>query len=138
MKRFYVDTNIWLDYAFERKDNIRPLGELAFQFLKKCRKNRWQVLYSDLVLKELRKQLTKEEIEERCFRIISEASLLVKVEKSITQAEEAVTLSKKDAVPGPDAMHAILARDNKAVLISRDFHFKRLSRIVSAFLPEEI
>ena len=77
MKRFYVDTNIWLDFAFDRKDNLRPLGELAFQFFKTCRKNKWRTLYSELVLKELGKKLAPREINERCFKIVLEANLLV-------------------------------------------------------------
>lgn len=138
MKRFYVDTNIWLDFALDRRNHIKPLGKLAFQFLKKCIRNRWQVLYSGLVIQELKKELSQEEIEERCFRIVLEQNRLVKVESHLKQMKEARQLAQRFEAPAPDAMHAILARDNHAALVSRDFHFERLSKIVKAFLPEEI
>lgn len=138
MKRFYVDTSVWLDYAFDRKNHIRPLGELAFQFFKKCKKNKWKVLYSNLVLEELRRELSDEEIKERCFKLLSEANLLLKVKSSPAQAKEALGIAQKHAIPGPDALHAVLARDNKAAIVSRDVHFEELYKIVSAYLPEEV
>lgn len=138
MKRFYVDTNIWLDFALDRRDNIRPLGELAFQFFKKCKKNKWKVLYSDTVIEELGRLLTKQEIEERCLRIVSGTGILLKVESNLAQTIEAEKLAEKYGVPAADALHAVLARDGKAALVSRDMHFESLCKIVTVFLPEEI
>ncbi len=138
MKRFYVDTNIWLDLAFERKDGLRPLGELAFTFFKKCMRNKWQILYSDLVLKELEKEISPSEIEKRCFGIISRKDQLIKVKSTLKQMHEAKRISTKEKVPWADAMHAIIARDNKAVIVSRNFHFENLSKIASVYLPDEI
>ena len=37
-----------------------------------------------------------------------------------------------------DILHAVLARDNKAVLVTRDFHFETLQDIVEIKAPEEI
>jgi len=138
MERFYVDSNVWLDLAFDRRNHIRPLGELAFQFFKKCMRNEWKILYSDIVLEELGKFLTKEEIKVRCFGVVSEADLLVNVESTLSQTKEAKKVAEKHGVPAPDALHAILARDNKARLVSRDAHFEKLFEIVSVHLPEEI
>jgi len=138
MKRFYVDTNIWLDFALDRKDSIRPLGEFAFQFFKKCIRNRWIVIYSNLVLRELSKQMEPEEINERCFSIVSEENLLRKVSFSEEQGEEAKAICKRLKVPFADAVHAVIARDENATLISRGTHFGPLSEIISVALPEEI
>lgn len=138
MKRFYVDTNIWLDFALDRKDNIRPLGELAFQFFKKCIRNRWRVLYSGLVEEELGRKLSLKEIRERCFHIISSEGLLVKVELPKEEEYEAEKICKAEKVPLADAIHALIAKDNKAIVISRNFHFAALSKIVKVALPEEI
>lgn len=137
MKRFYVDTNIWLDFALDRRDGVRPLGELSFQFFKKCIRNRWRLLYSDIVLKELGKELTKEEIWQRCFKIVSDENLLVKATASIEQEKEAERLSVQQKVPFADAAHAIIARDNNAAVVSRDAHFANLFNTVKCFLPEE-
>jgi predicted nucleic acid-binding protein len=138
MKRFYVDTGIWLDFALNRKNHIRPLGDLAFQFFKKCIREQWQVLYSDAVLEELGKKLTPSQIEERCFKIILAEGLLLKVCFSGQQVEEAERTAQSDRLPFIDALHAVIARDNDAVIVSRNFHFERLLKIVKVSLPEEI
>ena len=138
MKRFYVDSNIWLDFALDRKDNIRPLGELAFQFFRKAVREKWQILYSDIVLRELGKELTKEEIWQRCFKMVSDENLLGKAMVSVEQEKEAEKISKQQKVPFADAAHAIIARDNNAVVVSRDAHFGNLFKVVKSFLPEEL
>ena len=137
MKKFYVDTNIWLDFALDRKDNIRPLGEFAFQFFKKCMRNNWLILYSEVTIVELGKNIKPAEIYEKCFRMVAEEKLLLKVSLSKMQSAEAEEISKKHNVPFADALHAIIARDNEAVIVSRDLHFEKLSNIVKSFLPEE-
>ena len=53
MQKFYVDTNIWLDYFQNRSDGLRPLGEFAFLFFKKCIENKHTLIYSDLIENEL-------------------------------------------------------------------------------------
>jgi len=137
MERFYVDTNIWLDYALNRSNGIRPLGEFAFQFFKKCIRNRWQILYSDFVVGELEEHLKPGEIQERCFSIVSDRGLLLKVALSKKQSFEAEAISKRLRIPFGDAIHAVIARDNKAAIVSRDAHFQALYEIVTVFFPEE-
>lgn len=138
MKRFYVDPNSGLDFALNRSDGVRPLGEFAFQFFKKCIRNRWKVLYSNAVLSELGRKMSPEQIEERCFKIISAQGLLMKVCHADRQVAEAKAISKNEKLPFIDTLHAIIARDNNAVIISRNFHFERLLKIAKVFLPEEI
>jgi len=138
VKRFYVDTNVWLDFALDRKDGIRPLGELAFQFFKKCIRNRWRILYSGLVVEELGRKLSPKEIMESCFHIVASEGLLKKVELPLEKEQEARRISKYEKVPLADATHALIAKHNKAVVVSRDFHFNVLAKIVKVALPEEI
>ena len=138
MRKFYVDTNIWLDFALDRRDSVRPLGELALQFFKKCLRERWQILYSDAVVMELGRKLAPEEIEERCFKIVSVEGLLVKVPYSKSQAAEAKNISIRKKLPFLDTLHAIIARDNNAMVVSRNFHFEGLLDIVSVYSPEEV
>jgi predicted nucleic acid-binding protein len=138
MKRFYVDTCIWLDLAFDRKDNLRPLGELAFQFFKKCMRNKWKILYYDLALIELGKKMTPEEIEQRCFGIITEKNLLIKVNSELKQMQKAKRIASKEKMPFADAHHALLDKDNTAAIVSRNFHFEVLQKIVRVYLPDEL
>ncbi|PIN98890.1 MAG: hypothetical protein COT90_02215 [Candidatus Diapherotrites archaeon CG10_big_fil_rev_8_21_14_0_10_31_34] len=135
-KKFYLDTCIWRDYFEDRKDNLKPLGEFAFQFLKKCEKNNWKVLYSEFVVKELKKDYSEERIKEI---FSSFQNLLVKVHISIEQIIESEKLkSKIKESHESDILHAIISRDNNAVLISRDRHFDYLKDFVEVKIPEEI
>lgn len=134
-QKFYVDTAIWRDYFEDRRDGLRPLGEFAFQFLKKCRENQCKPLYSEPVLFEL-KDFPKKWTEELFF---SFNDLLIKVSTSKKQMTEAKQLSKQRNIPFNDAFHAVIARDNSAIVVTRDAHFfEELSDIVKAQVPEEI
>ena len=96
------------------------------------------VLYSGLIMKELGNAYNGHEIEEM-MSIISKQGILAKVkEPDKKQYLEAKRLRDKAKVPFGDAMHAILARDNGAILISRDKHFYELIRIVEVKHPEEL
>ncbi|MFH1752142.1 MAG: PIN domain-containing protein [archaeon] len=63
---------------------------------------------------------------------------LLKVSFSNDQLIEAEKIAKRRNLPKGDVLHAILARDNKAVLISRDKHFQELLDIVEVSFPEEV
>ena len=95
------------------------------------------ILYSEVIIVELGKHIKPAEIDEKCFRIVAEEKLLLKVYLSKMQSVEAEEISKRYNIPFADALHAVIARDSKAVIVSRDLHFEKLSNIVKSFLPEE-
>jgi len=41
-------------------------------------------------------------------------------------------------VPAGDALHAIVARDNDLILVTRDRHFRKLEDISKHYKPEEL
>jgi predicted nucleic acid-binding protein len=132
-KKFYLDTSIWRDYFEDRKDSLRPLGEFAFQFLKNCAMYNCQIFYSEVVLFELggfSKELVLEKLS--FFQ-----NLLLKIPVSIVQMKEAKQISAERNLATNDVLHAILARDNNATLITRDAHFKELFDVVDSKAPEE-
>lgn len=133
-QRFYLDTAIWRDYLEERSDNIRPLGELAFQFLQKCMEHKCTVLYSEPVLFEL-KDLPKQRVKEM---LSSFEELVIEAPVSQKQFVEAKKLAKERNIPFNDAFHAVIARDNSATMITRDKHFEEILDIVESKTPEEI
>lgn len=45
--KIYLDTCIYLDYLMDRKDNLRPLGEFAFQLLKRTFECEFEIIISD-------------------------------------------------------------------------------------------
>jgi hypothetical protein len=135
-QRFYLDTAIWRDYFEDRKDNLQPLGEFAFQFLKNCEKQGCEILYSQLVVQELNKRFSAEQVE-RGFE--SYKQILREVYLSPQQLAEArkLNIQLKDTHTS-DITHAILARDNGAIMITRDRHFEALEKIVENLKPEEV
>ena len=133
--KYYVDTAIWRDIHENRKDKSKNLGELAFESLKKIRTNKEKVIYSDFVVEELSRAYDKQTID-KLFKGVSE--LLEKVEINEKQLKEAADLSKKLNIPLGDAVHGILARDNNAIIVTRDRHFRKLKDKIDVKKPEDL
>lgn len=136
MEKYYLDACIWRDFFENRFDNFRPLGEWAFRFLKKVVDENGLILYSDLVLKELSKEYSEEQI----INILSivPSYLLMEVKISVFQFNEAKILSIQLKTPLKDTIHAVVPRDNKAILITRDKHFIEFGEIVLVRKPEDL
>ncbi|MFH0714540.1 MAG: PIN domain-containing protein [Candidatus Diapherotrites archaeon] len=135
-QKFYVDTSVWRDYFEDRSDGLRPLGEFAFRFLKWCQSQHCAILVSDAVELELRIFASGEKVR-LIFQEFEES--IVHVVATTAEVEEARTFWEKNRkrFPLADILHSIVARDNDAVLVSRDNHFKEIE-IVQSFKPEEI
>ena len=136
-KKYYLDTNIWRDYFENREDNLRPLGEWAFELLRKAKINHTLILYSQAVVSELKICYSLEQIKD-IFKIISSERLLIEVKIGQKQVKEARNISKRRKLPFTDVLHAILARDNRAVIVTRDKHFQILTDITIPKTPEEL
>lgn len=135
--KYYIDTSIWRDYYEDRKDKLRPLGEFAFKFFKYIKENKDKIVCSDLIIKELSIKYNEKDIK-KIFEIIEDKNLLLKIEYSDKQVKEAIILAKKLSIPKGDALHAVLARDNNAIMVTRDEHFNELTKIVTVKKPEDI
>ncbi|MBU2101012.1 hypothetical protein KKG83_00365 [Candidatus Micrarchaeota archaeon] len=135
-KKFYLDTCIWRDYFEDRKDNLKPLGEFAFQFLKKCIKENAVIFVSDLVIEELKKDYSLEQIE---LMFSDFKHLIVRTVYSREQAKEAFQFQRntKKKFPLSDVLHSIMSRDEKAILVTRDKHFEEI-KISETDLPENL
>ncbi|MBI5553879.1 MAG: PIN domain-containing protein [Candidatus Diapherotrites archaeon] len=134
--KFYLDTCIWMDYLESRTDGLRPLGEFAFAFLKACKTKKHSILFSELVSFELRQYHSEERIRQM---FADHQTTLNEVSISNSQQLEAKMLELKlNEVHKSDILHAILARDNGAILITRDNHFNELSSLVKISKPEEV
>jgi len=136
-EKYYIDTLIWRDYYENRKDRFRPLGEWAFEFFKKAMMEDCLIFYSDFVEDELRKDYDVKKIKE-IFTVIDKIQLLKRVEVQPVQLKEAAKISKERNVPFGDALHAIIARDVGATVITRDHHFEDLQDIASSKKPEDL
>ncbi len=136
----FVDTHIFVDYYLDRSDNIRPLGEFTFNFLKRAVACEFYIFVSEGVLKELEETLrkTRNEIIDVIFSNLTKAKKVEFVTPSEHQITEARMLAEERKIPKSDALFTILARDNNATLISRDWHHKEVEDIVEVKKPEEL
>ena len=60
------------------------------------------------------------------------------MESTEKQARKAKDLSSKRDIPKGDALHALIARDNKATLVTLDNHFKKLLDITKPKRPQDL
>ncbi len=134
-EKYYIDAAIWRGLHENRSDRFRPLGDWAFELFKKIRKAKGKILYSNLVVDELSIAYNKEIIK-KLFEDISK--LLERVEIKKEQVREANRLNKELKIPFGDVLHGILARDNNAIMVTRDHHFEELQDMVNVKKPEEL
>ena len=130
-KQFYLDTSIWLDFYEKREQN----GVYALQFIITCLQKKYVILYSDLIIKELKQLNYKKQQIEEIFSLVK-PSHLKRVHIYNQQILEAKKLASQRKIPRNDALHAILSRDNDAQLITRDKDFQKLKDITKSELPE--
>ena len=62
----------------------------------------------------------------------------VEIKISMCQTAESKEIARQRGLPSFDVLHAILARDNHAVLVTRDRHFCELGDIAESAPPERI
>ena len=131
-EEFYLDTSIWLDFYEKRGEN----GEAALKLIEKLITENKTILYSEIIIRELKKLgYSQDEIYE-IFRIAKPDNIR-KVHVYKEYIKEADRISSEKKIPLADAVHAILARENNAQLISRDNDFNEIKHITVTKLPEE-
>lgn len=137
VQKYFVDTLVYRDYYENRKDRFRPLGEWALEFFRAIAKQKGIILYCDLVFREMAIQYNADVILSIRSTIAGFASL-VKIEPTPMQSSEAGRLKRERKVPFADALYAVIARDNNAIVVSRDNHFALLSDVAVIRRPEEL
>ena len=114
MESYYFDTSIWLDIYEKRGEN----GEAALNLIFKIILEGDVVLISHIILKELKKLGYSNQNLLGIFKIAKSNSLRM-VHTFKNQEKEARGLAKIRNLPLGDVLHAILARDNFACLVTR-------------------
>lgn len=134
----YFDTHIFVDYWNDRVDKMRPLGEFAYELIKEAISCKHILLTSDLVIHELTNScgIKENNIWKELFSDIVRAGKLIKLQITEKQIQEARLISNERKIPKSDALHAILARDNNSVLVSRDHHHESVLDLVKVIPPE--
>jgi predicted nucleic acid-binding protein len=124
---YYLDTGIWLDYFEDRNKPNLPKGEWAEKLVRKFTLEHSKIVYSDLIIQELKNVgYAKTEID-TLFRPLKH--ILIFVRATPRQWRKARDISAKRSIPKADAAHSIIARDSNATLVTLDRHFKDLDYV---------
>lgn len=134
-EKYYIDTAIWMDYYEDRTDPSKDIGEFAFKLLCKILASKSKIVVSTFLLRELESAYSLDKI--RGLTIHFE-KVMIKVDVSDKQMDEARKIAEERRIPKGDVIHAILARENNAILVTRDKHFELLKDICEVMKPEEI
>src|SRR3989344_7096801 len=134
-KRYYFDTSIWLDFIENRNEPNMPKGEWAKMLVEKIIHENSKIIFSDMNYQELERiGYSRYEIDEFMLYI---SEFIIIVESEPAQFSRAKDLSKKRNIPLLDAIHALLARDYNAILITLDRHFLELTDIIKSNKPAD-
>ena len=136
MNKYYADTSIWIDLYEDRKGfNNEKLGDYALDLFYFIIEKNHKLIISDMLIKELGINYTTAQIN-GMMKIYE--NLIEKIKITTKQRDEAKELSLERNLPYGDALHAIIARDNNLILVTRDNHFKKLTDISQYYKPEEL
>ncbi|MFT4326264.1 MAG: type II toxin-antitoxin system VapC family toxin [Candidatus Woesearchaeota archaeon] len=114
-EKIYVDTNVWLDYLYNRTDKLRPLGEFAFELFRKSVACAYTIVISDWVLDEV----SKYDPQKRMADVLIWLKEAKKVEV-ISTTYELKQKAKKQA-HWQDVLHALLAEEaSVSFLVTRN------------------
>lgn len=136
VEKYYVDTSIWIDLVEDRKGyNNEPLGDYALKLFAMIKAKKHKIVITDLLIEELESNYSLEAINGMMlpFQKIMEKVIVTK-----EQRDEAKRIAEERNLPPGDVLHAIVARDNNFIMITRDKHFKELEDIAKYYKPEEI
>ena len=138
MTKYYLDTCIWRDFYEDRFGRSgKPLGSYASKLFIKIIRKKNKILFSEVIIRELKRDYDTREIKDM-LNLLFLSSVLVKVEIKEKDFTEAKKLVKEKHVPLGDALNAILARNNGAVLVTQDEHYLKLSHICKPVKPEHV
>jgi len=115
--------------------NGEKLWEFALKLLVLIKSKKQKLIISDLLIRELETHYSMEKINGMMKLFENE---LEKIFATKEQRDEAIKISNEREVPMGDALHAIIARDNNLILVTRDKHFLKLTDIAEYYKPEEL
>jgi predicted nucleic acid-binding protein len=136
--RYLLDTCIWRDFYENRFSRTgRALGDHAAELFLKILRDKDVVVFTDVTLRELNNDYDEKKIQDM-LGVLFVAGLLEKVEISGEEYSEAKKIGLERNLPKGDALTAVVARDNDAIVVSQDRHFQSLTDISEFQRPEEL
>lgn len=132
----YIDTNVYLDYFWGRKDYLRDLGDFAFLVLRKSLDCRYKIVISDWLTFEMDKYIEKSKSNVLLEQLKAKNKIV-----NITRTKEDIKKAREISKEHPDdALHAILAKKAGAIcVITRNLsHYAGTESIIDVKLPENL
>ena len=134
-KKYYLDTSIWLDFIENRNEPNFPKGEWASRLIRKIIRTNSSIVVSDVVIDELKN------VGYGYYEIMAIMESLpnvygVSVRKK--HRNRAKQIAARRNVPPGDVVHALIAKEHKAILVTLDFHFLKLRDIIRFKRPQEL
>ena len=135
----YLDSNIYIDYLENRSDGLRPLGDFAFNVLKRAFNCEFSIVLSSLVVEELANN-NVEKYAQNLIMHLSELNKLVRVESTKEELKLARKICRERATCFNDTLHAIIAnRANAEFFVTRNIKdFVKLQDFVKIIVPESL
>ncbi len=139
VEKYWFDTCIWRDFYEDRFSKVgNPLGKYATNAFMKVMKNNDKILFSESLVKELKRDYGEKDINDM-LNVLFLSGILVSVQITKEEYLEATSLSQKRKLPFVDCLNAVQARNNKAIVVSQDPHLtKDLIDIVKVIKPQDI
>ena len=132
---YYFDTGIWLDLWELRDEPNFPKGTWAQKLLNKIIGENGKIIYSEVTLLELGVVGYSTYDIAELFRPLQR--ILEFVESSEKQMNRANDLAATRQVPKRDILHALIAKEQRAALITYDRHFQILRDIIEPKRPRD-
>jgi len=135
--KVYLDSCVYIDHFDGRVDKLRPLGEFAFEVLRRCLSCEFEIVFSSLVYDELIFNNYEKRIKELILDF-EKKDKIIRVEVKGKDRKKAKILSKKRRTHYNDTLHAVVANRIKSdYLITRNVKdFFELQDLVKLSLPE--
>jgi len=107
----YIDTNVYIDYFEGRSDGLRPLGDFAFNLIKRALSCEYKIAFSSFIEEELESNGHKTQLNE-LLDILMKANKIIQFETNANDEIRAAKLCKGKNMM--DAKHAVIAHKCKA------------------------
>lgn len=135
----YLDTNIYIDYFENRTDKLRPLGEFAFNVIRKAIGCEFRIIFSQLVMNEIEYNNHLKEMNNLIIAL-KEKNKLVNANVLDSYSIEAKRLSKIHKTSFNDILHFIIAKENKAeIVVTRNIKdFPTIEGFPEVVFPENL
>lgn len=140
--KIYVDSNIFLNVWFEEMLRFSPAFYHSRKLLDAILECKFRLVISDLTVKELSRKtnLSKEIIMKEYLRPYDMVEKLTVIETTKDMIREAGSISRKYRLHASDALHALVAKNEGCILVTRDKELRATARRIGlrAVLPEEL